>query len=59
MVGQALAASLSIPLLVGFRRDLPLDEKLRKLSALRLALERQCSLPNDPNDPNDPNVLST
>jgi hypothetical protein len=38
-VWQALAASLSVPLLIRFGRDLPLYEKLSKLAPLRLALE--------------------
>ena len=37
---ELLAAGLAIPLLVGLRRDLSLDQKLRELAPLRRALER-------------------
>ena len=56
-LGQKLAARFTIPLLVGFRRDLAGDEKLGKLAALRLALERHSFLRVEPVAPTCPPKL--
>ena len=39
------AAGVTVPLLEGLRRDLALDQELRKFPALCFALERHCALP--------------
>jgi hypothetical protein len=39
MVGQALAASLSVPLLIGLRGDFSLYKEFSEFPTLRLALE--------------------
>ena len=50
VIGQPFAARFTIPLLECLGRDLALDEELRELAPLRLALERhECLLaPADP-----------
>src|SRR5688572_24375876 len=45
-LGQFLAAGFTIPLFIGLRRDVALDQQLGELAPLRLALEwHPCSSP--------------